>query len=41
MILGASLDAPEDNAAFAAKFAFSFPLLRDTERSLALKYGRG
>lgn len=39
MILGASFDTPAENAAFAAKFGFPFPLLSDTDRSLALKYG--
>jgi len=39
VILGASFDGPEDNAAFAKKFGFPFPLLCDTDRSLAIKYG--
>ena len=38
-ILGASLDTPTDNAAFARKFSFPFPLLSDTDRSLAFAYG--
>ena len=38
-ILGASFDTPADNAAFAKKFSFPFPLLSDTDRSLALAYG--
>ena len=29
----------EDNAAFAAKFDFDFPLLCDTDRSVGLAYG--
>ena len=39
MILGASFDTPEDNAAFARKYALPFPLLCDTDKSLALAYG--
>ena len=39
MILGASFDPPERNAAFAKKFSFPFPLLSDTDRSLAVEYG--
>jgi thioredoxin-dependent peroxiredoxin len=39
VILGASFDTPADNAAFAQKFGFPFPLLCDTERSLGLAYG--
>jgi thioredoxin-dependent peroxiredoxin len=38
-ILGASFDGIAENAAFAEKFRFSFPLLCDTERSLGLSYG--
>ena len=38
-ILGASFDTPADNAAFVRKFSFPFPLLSDTDRSLALAYG--
>ena len=29
----------EDNAAFARKFAYNFPLLCDTHREIGLKYG--
>jgi peroxiredoxin Q/BCP len=29
----------EDQAAFAKKFGFNFPLLADTERKLGLAYG--
>ena len=39
VILGASFDTPERNAAFAKKFAFPFLLLSDTDKSLAIKYG--
>ncbi len=38
-ILGASFDTPADNAAFARKLSFPFPLLSDPDRSLALAYG--
>ena len=38
-ILGASFDTPADNAAFAKKLSFPFPLLSDTDRSLAIAYG--
>ncbi|MGH7934191.1 MAG: peroxiredoxin [Candidatus Binataceae bacterium] len=39
VVLGASFDAIEDNAAFAQKHGFNFPLLCDTSRELALAYG--
>ena len=39
MILGVSFDTVEENAAFAAKFDFPFPLLCDTDRALGLAYG--
>lgn len=38
-ILGASFDTVEQNAAFAKKFGFDFPLLCDTDRKLGLAYG--
>jgi peroxiredoxin Q/BCP len=38
-IVGVSFDSIPDNAAFARKFAFDFPLLCDTERVLGLAYG--
>ena len=38
-ILGISFDAPEDNAAFAKKFNYNFPLLCDTDRKIGLAYG--
>ena len=38
-ILGASFDTVADQAAFAQKFGFNFPLLADTERKLGLAYG--
>lgn len=39
MILGASFDTASDNAAFAQKFGFPFPLLCDTDRALGMAYG--
>ena len=38
-ILGISFDTVPDNAAFAQKFAFNFPLLSDTSRAVGLLYG--
>jgi peroxiredoxin Q/BCP len=38
-ILGVSFDTPKENAAFAKKFDFRFPLLCDTERKVGLAYG--
>ena len=38
-VLGVSFDSVEDNAAFARKFDFPFPLLCDTKRELGLAYG--
>lgn len=37
-ILGVSFDTVAENAAFAEKFAFPYPLLCDTERSIGLAY---
>ena len=39
MILGISFDTPEENAAFAQKYGFTFPLLCDTTRAVGLAYG--
>ena len=39
MLLGASFDSVEDNAAFAKKLGLDFPLLCDTRRLVALAYG--
>jgi peroxiredoxin Q/BCP len=39
VILGASFDSVEDNAAFAAKFGFPYRLLCDTERRIGMAYG--
>lgn len=38
-IVGVSFDGREANAAFAAKFGFTFPLLCDTDRSTGVAYG--
>ena len=38
-MLGISFDSVEDNARFAAAQGFPFPLLCDTDRSVALAYG--
>jgi peroxiredoxin Q/BCP len=38
-ILGISFDTVSDNAAFAKKFDFNFPLLSDTDRKIGLAYG--
>ncbi len=34
-----SFDSVEENAAFALKFKFPYPLLCDTERSIGVAYG--
>ena len=34
-----SFDTQEENAAFASKFDFPFPLLCDTDRALGMAYG--
>jgi peroxiredoxin Q/BCP len=39
VVLGVSFDDVEDNAAFAKKFQFPFPLLCDTERAAGMAYG--
>lgn len=39
MILGVSFDNVSENAAFARKFNFPYPLLCDTSRSIGLAYG--
>jgi peroxiredoxin Q/BCP len=38
-ILGISFDTAPDQAVFAQKFGFNFPLLSDTSRSVGLAYG--
>ena len=39
MVLGASFDTVEENAAFAAKFGFPFAILCDTRREMGVAYG--
>jgi len=38
-VLGVSFDSIETNAEFAGKHGFSFPLLSDLDRKVALSYG--
>jgi len=38
-VVGVSFDAPENNAAFARKYEFGFPLLSDLDRAVATAYG--
>ncbi len=38
MILGASFDTPDENAAFARAQEFPFPLLSDVDRSVGASY---
>ena len=38
-VVGVSFDSPEDNAAFARKYAFGFPLLSDRDHAVAIAYG--
>jgi len=38
-VVGISFDTPEDNAAFAEKNQFEFPLLSDTRHAVAIAYG--
>ena len=38
-ILGVSFDTVEENAAFAARFKFPYPLLCDTARAIGMAYG--
>ena len=39
MILGVSFDTQAENKKFAEKYAFNFPLLCDTGRSIGTAYG--
>lgn len=39
MVLGVSFDTVQENAAFADKFKFPYPLLCDTERVIGMSYG--
>jgi thioredoxin-dependent peroxiredoxin len=38
-VVGISFDTPEDNAAFAEKHQFGFPLLSDSDHLVAIAYG--
>ena len=38
-VVGVSFDTPEDNAAFAARHQFGFPLLSDSDHAVAIAYG--
>jgi peroxiredoxin Q/BCP len=38
-VVGVSFDTPEDNAAFAEKHRFGFPLLSDSDHTVAIAYG--
>jgi thioredoxin-dependent peroxiredoxin len=38
-VVGVSFDSIEDNAAFAHRYEFGFPLLSDTDHAVALAYG--
>jgi peroxiredoxin Q/BCP len=38
-VVGVSFDSPQDNAAFANRYQFRFPLLSDSSHSVAIAYG--
>jgi len=38
-VVGVSFDSAEDNAAFARRYEFGFPLLSDADHAVALAYG--
>lgn len=38
-MIGVSFDTPAENAAFAAKYEFPFPLISDTDRKIGMAYG--
>ena len=38
-VVGVSFDSPEDNAAFARRHDFGFPLLSDANHAVAIAYG--
>ena len=38
-MLGISFDSPEENRAFADKYGYSFRLLSDADKAVALAYG--
>lgn len=39
VVVGVSFNTPEENAVFAARHEFDFPLLSDTGRAAAIAYG--
>jgi peroxiredoxin Q/BCP len=39
IVVGISFDTPEDNAAFATRHQFGFPLLSDSDHAVAIAYG--
>lgn len=38
-VVGVSFDTPEDNASFARRYEFGFPLLSDSDHAVATAYG--
>jgi thioredoxin-dependent peroxiredoxin len=38
-VVGVSFDSTQDNAAFAGRYEFGFPLLSDADHAVALAYG--
>jgi thioredoxin-dependent peroxiredoxin len=38
-VVGISFDSPEDNASFARRYEFGFPLLSDSDHTVATAYG--
>ena len=38
-VVGISFDSPEDNASFARRYDFGFPLLSDSDHAVAIAYG--
>ena len=38
-VIGVSFDKPADNAAFAARYEFPFPLISDTDHKMGIAYG--
>jgi peroxiredoxin Q/BCP len=39
LVVGASFNSVDQNAAFSAKNGYNFPILCDTERTLGMAYG--
>jgi thioredoxin-dependent peroxiredoxin len=38
-VVGLSFDSPDDNASFASRYEFGFPLLSDSDHAVAIAYG--